>query len=83
VFFDGKAIRWRPNTKEGHNLIEKSAVHKVNKKKQIILDGGKIVISRKREGKIFGRFKVHADQEVLSFSIKSVKNDKVQRELCL
>jgi len=57
VYFDGKAIRWRPNTKEGHKKIEKSTATS-NKKKAINFDDGYLKIKRNREGKAFKRFKV-------------------------
>ena len=59
VFFDGREVKWRANTKEGHNKIEKSQVG-ANKKKGVSLveSGGVIDVQYGRGNAIFKRFKV-------------------------
>mmetsp|Transcript_28742 Transcript_28742/g.43406 ORF Transcript_28742/g.43406 Transcript_28742/m.43406 type:complete len:108 (+) Transcript_28742:1529-1852(+) len=76
VFFDGKAIRWRPNTTEGHIKIEKSTVVAANKKKKITLieASGRAADIEFDEGtrnskSVFKRFKVAPEIELLSFRI--------------
>jgi hypothetical protein len=38
VFFDGKAIKWRPNTQEGHKKVEKSTKGGASKKGVSLVD---------------------------------------------
>lgn len=86
VYFDGSALRWRANTKEGHKGIEKSSNFRRGQGKKIDLTGsnGEYEIVTGREGKSFARFRVSKEDEALSFTLR-VKNkqNELSRDLCL
>ena len=80
VFFDGKAIKWRANTKEGHKKVEKSSVGAAKKKGISLVDcNGELIFTiGDRTNKVFKNFKVDKEREELSFTISSKnKNGKI------
>jgi hypothetical protein len=86
VFFDGKAIKWRANTQEGHNRVEKSSFGASKKKGISLVDSeGEIEIKLGRLTKTFKSFKVDKERDDLSFTIsaKDKKKGKNSYELNL
>jgi hypothetical protein len=85
VFFDGKAIKWRPNTQEGHNKVEKSTKGGASRKGVSLVDAkGQITFTFGRTSKALKAFKVDLDREELSFTISAKsKSGKAGYELSL
>jgi len=85
VFFDGKSIKWRANTKEGHKKVEKSSYGAAKKKGISLADSnGEVIITLGRKTKVFKNFKVDEEREELSFTLSCKnKNGKVGYELNL
>ena len=84
VFFDGKAIRWRPNTQEGHKQVEKSSQDKSKKCVSLFDSKGDIQFSFGRTSKALKQFTVDEDRQELSFTISAkTKSGKQGYELSL
>ena len=64
VFFDGKSIKWRPNTQEGHKKVEKSSFG-ASKRKGISLQdsNGQLVFKFGRTTKVLKKFKANSESE--------------------
>lgn len=77
VFWDGKALKWRANTKEGHKKVEKSSIGASKKKGIHLLDSeGKLQIKTGRQTRAFKRFKVDDERKETSFTIAAWNKTK-------
>lgn len=84
VFFDGEAIRWRPNTQEGHKAVVKSSRDKSEKGISLVDSKGKIIFSFGRKSESLKRFRVDKEREDLSFTISAeTKSGKLGYQLGL